>query len=194
MGRVLRKKQEWTLIFQPSRIPRNFTFKDYDSCSEHHGHRSQNLSWCPGLKSNLALVFSETISLVVLDFPQHKGYLRSKKPMSVKILLVTVPCFFKPSSLNADVIYFALVATTSCTFSEEKKNSTCKLNSHFESKAQPPKRLFLDFPFKNSLLPTRFLPFSSHFAVLNFQTDPKLFSPTSTHFHTRNQNFSHNQR
>ena len=147
------------------------------------------------LKSSFTLVFAETNLLVVLDFPQHKGYLRFEKPMCVEILLVTFPGIFKPSILNADVIHFTLVATTSCTFSERVKLSTCKLDSNFESKAQPLKRLFLDFLFKNFLLPTRLLPFFLQLSQsLNFQTEAQLFSSTSTHFHPRSQNFSHNQR
>ena len=137
------------------------------------------------LKSSFALVFAETNLLVVLDFPQHKGYLRFEKPMGVEILLVTFPGIFKPSILNADVIHFTLVATTSCTFSERVKFSTCKLDSNFESKAQPLKRLFLDFLFKNFLLPTRLLPFSPTFAVFEFSNQSSIvffnfsaFSPT----------------
>ena len=70
------------------------------------------------LKSSLALVFAEANSLVVLDFPQLKGYLRFEKPMGIEILLVTFPGIFKPSILNADAIHFTLLVTTSCTFSE----------------------------------------------------------------------------
>ena len=130
-------------------------------------------------------------SLVVLDFAQYKGYLRFEKPMDIEILLVTFPGIFKPSILNADLIQFTLLVTTSCMFSERVKLSTCKLDSNFESKAQPLKRLFLDFLFKNFLLPTRLLPFSPTFAVFEFSnrssivffnfnafspTKPKLFS------------------
>ena len=111
-------------------------------------HLDLRILWT--LKSSLALVFAEANSLVVLDFPQHKGYLRYEKPMGVEILLVIFPGIFKPSILNADAIHFTLVATTSCMFSGRGKLSTCKLDSDFESKAQPLKRLFLDFPFKNS--------------------------------------------
>ena len=91
------------------------------------------------VKSSLALnlVFAEANSLVVLDFPQHKGYLQFKKPTGIEILLVTFPGLFQSSILNADVIYFTLVATTSGTSSKRGKLSTYKLDSHFESKAQP---------------------------------------------------------
>ena len=127
----------------------------------------------------LILVFAEANLLVVSDFPEHMGDLHFENPMDIEI-----PSIFKPSILNSDVIHFTLVATTSCTFSERVKLSTCKLDSNFESKAQPLKRLFLDFLFKNFLLPTRLLPFFLQLSQsLNFQTEAQLFSSTSTHFH-----------
>ena len=67
------------------------------------------------LKSSFALVFAETNLLVVLDFPQHKGYLRFEKPMGVEILLVTFPGIFKPSILNADVSHFTFKDYDSCS-------------------------------------------------------------------------------
>ena len=143
------------------------------------------------LKSSLALVFAETnLFNGCFGFPSTQGLSSVRE---AEILLVTFPGIFKPSILNADVIHFTLVATTSCTFSERVKLSTCKLDSNFESKAQPLKRLFLDFLFKNFLLPTRLLPFFLQLSQsLNFQTEAQLFSSTSTHFHPRSQNFSHN--
>ena len=147
------------------------------------------------MESSLALVFAEANSLVVLDFPQLKGYLRFEKPMGVEILLVTLPGIFKPSILNADAIHFTLVARTSCTFSERGKLPTCKLDSNFESKAQPLKRLFLDFLFKNSLLSTRLLPFSSTFAVFEFSNRTSIiFLQLQRIFTHEAKNISHNQR
>ena len=134
------------------------------------------------LKSSLALVFAEMNSLVVLDFPQHKGYLRFEKPMDIEILLVTFPGIFKPSILNADLIQFTLLVTTSCMFSECVKLSTCKLDFNFESKAQPLKRLFLDFLVKNFCCQPDYFHFLQLLQSLNFQTEAQLFSSTSMHF------------
>ena len=121
-------------------------------------------------------------SLVVLDFAQYKGYLRFEKPMDIEILLVTFPGIFKPSILNADLIHFTLLVTTSCMFSECVKLSTCKLDFNFESKAQPLKRLFLDFLVKNFCCQPDYFHFLQLLQSLNFQTEAQLFSSTSMHF------------
>jgi len=98
------------------------------------------------LKSFVALVFAEANLLVVSDFPEHNGDLRLDKPMGVEI-----PSIFKPSILDAGVIHFTLVVTTSCKFSERERLSTCKLYSELYSKTQFLKRFSLDFSaFKNA--------------------------------------------
>ena len=58
------------------------------------------------LRSFLALVFAEANLLVVLDFPEHMGDLRFKKPIGIEI-----PSIFKPSILDAGVIHFRMQTT-----------------------------------------------------------------------------------
>jgi len=143
------------------------------------------------LKSFLALVFAEANLLVVSDFPEHMGDLRFEKPVGVEI-----PSIFKPSILDAGVIHFTLVATSSCKFSGREELSTCKLYSEFERrKTQFLERLFLDFQLSRipTSNPTISISFTNQIHTLSAQTSTVFFNCKCIFIYAE-PSIAHNQR
>ena len=142
------------------------------------------------LKSFLALVFAEANLLVVSDFPEHKGDLRFEKPMGVEI-----PSIFKPSILDAGVIHFTLVVTTSCKFSERERLSTCKLYSDFVQQDTVPRKIFSGFfSFQECQLPINHFHFFPYSNLRTFSSNLNNFLQLQCIFIHAELSIVHNQR